>query len=73
MYVIPGTYDLLVDATSYLDCVYINRTLQEGDELDLGYYEMLAGDVDKNGLISMRRHSIYWKYFWSNLRRLQLL
>lgn len=69
IYVIPGTYDLLIDAPSYLDCVYIDKTLAEGDELDLGNYELKAGDVDKNGLVSLRRRFVNWIRLWSNGRR----
>lgn len=53
IYVIPGTYDLLIDGTSYLDCVYVSRTLVEGDILDLGEHSLMAGDVDKSGLIDI--------------------
>ncbi len=54
IYVIPGTYDLLIDGMSYLDCVYIDRTLAEGDELDLGQHTMIPGDVDKSGLVEIQ-------------------
>lgn len=58
IYVIPGTYDLLIDAPSYLDCIYVDKTLAEGDELDLGVHSMFAGDVDKSGLIEIQDISI---------------
>ncbi len=58
IYVIPGTYDLLIDAPSYLDCIYISKTIEEGDKLDLGEYSMIAGDVDKSGLIEIQDISI---------------
>lgn len=58
IYVIPGTYDLLIDKASYLDYVYINQTVLEGDVLELDACTLLAGDVDKNGLIDIDDYAI---------------
>ncbi|MDE5830578.1 MAG: hypothetical protein K2H53_02645, partial [Clostridia bacterium] len=43
----------MVDAPAYLDCVYVDRILNEGDTLDLGYQILYASDLDKSGLIDI--------------------
>lgn len=53
IYVIPKTYDILLDKPGYLDHLYKQRTLAEGDVLDLGKYELLAGDLNKDGVINL--------------------
>lgn len=53
IYVIPGTYDIMVDQTAYLDAIYISKTVAEGETLNLGEYSLYAGDLDKSGLIDI--------------------
>lgn len=53
IYVLPGTYDILFDKQGYLDCIYRSRTLVEGNTLDLGKTELLAGDLNKDGIIDI--------------------
>lgn len=66
IYVVPGKYDVLLDKAAFLDCVYILKKLEENDIVDLGLKPLLAGDVDKNGLISgydvSTFKSLYKKY-----------
>lgn len=54
LYVIPGTYDILLDKTSYLDCIFTSRELRENDVLDLGEKILYAGDINKDGVINAR-------------------
>ena len=58
IYVIPRQYDIVLDKGGYLDHIYKERTLEEGDVLDLGLYELLGGDVDKDGLIDLTDSSL---------------
>ena len=53
LYVIPGTYDILLDKPGYLDHIFTSRILQNGDTLDLENKELYAGDVNKDGAIEI--------------------
>lgn len=53
IYVIPGEYDILLDKEGYLDHIIINKTINEGEILELGEKELLAGDVNKDGVIQL--------------------
>ena len=48
IYVIPGTYDILLDKPGYLDHIYTKRTVNEGETIDLGEKELKAGDINKD-------------------------
>lgn len=52
IYLVPGTYDILIDKTSYLDCVYISKTLNANQTIDLGNKNLYVGDLNKDGIIS---------------------
>lgn len=54
IYVVPGTYDILIDKESYLDCIFISQKLEENDVLDLGLRLLYVGDVNKDGIVSAR-------------------
>lgn len=58
IYVIPNKYDILLDKDGYLDHIYKERTLLEGDVLDLGRYELLAGDLNKDGAVDLKDVSL---------------
>lgn len=53
IYVIPGTYDILLDKPGYLDYVYESREVAENQTMDLGNKEILAGDTNKDGIIEI--------------------
>lgn len=53
IYVIPGTYDILLDKDGYLDHIYTSKLVNEGDIVDLGYKELYAGDFNKDGCIQI--------------------
>lgn len=53
IYVIPGEYDILLDKEGYLDYIIIDKTINEGEILELGEKELLAGDVNKDGVIQL--------------------
>ena len=53
IYVIPGTYDVLLDKGGYLDHIYISKVVNEGDIIDLGTKELLAGELNKDGSIEI--------------------
>lgn len=42
IYVIPNKYDILLDKAGYLDDVYIERQVDEGNIVDLGESELIA-------------------------------
>lgn len=52
IYLIPGTYDILLDKDAYLDCIFISQLLTEGATIDLGNKTLLAGDIDNNGIVN---------------------
>lgn len=53
LYLIPGTYDILIDKVAHLDEIYVQRELNEGDEIDLGIINLIAGDLNKDGQIQL--------------------
>lgn len=53
IYVIPGEYDILLDKAGYLDHIYISKQVKENDVINLGYKELIAGDINKDGCIQI--------------------
>ncbi len=53
IYVIPETYDVLIDRAGYLDEIYTDRKVIEGKERDLGEKELTPGDVNKDGVVQI--------------------
>lgn len=53
IYVIPGTYDILLDREGYTDHIITSKTINEGDVLDLGQKELFAGDFNKDGVVQL--------------------
>ena len=64
--VIPGTYDILLDKAGYLDHIYKTRAVNAGDVIDLGYKELYAGDVNKDGNIQLQDLSLILNVFGKN-------
>lgn len=54
VYVIPGKYDILLDKPGYLDHIYTSKEVAEGETIDLGYKELIAGDINKDGVIQIQ-------------------
>lgn len=63
MYVIPGTYDILLDKSGYLDHIYTSKQVVEGAVVDLGNKELYAGDVNKDGSIQIADLSLLMSVF----------
>ena len=59
VYVIPGTYDVLLDKEGYLDHIFVSQTLAVNDVLDLGKKDLIAGDVNKDGVIQTLDLSLF--------------
>lgn len=53
IYVIPGKYDILLDKEGYLDHIYVSKSIQEGDLIDLGTKELIAGDINKDSSVQL--------------------
>ena len=53
IYVIPGTYDVQVTRLAYLDYVYTGVVVNDGDEIDMGTFNLPAGDINRDGIISL--------------------
>lgn len=51
--VIPGTYDLILDKPGYLDYIILSIPIGNGEEINLDQIELVAGDVNKDGLIEL--------------------
>lgn len=64
--IIPGEYDVLLDKAGYLDHIYTSKTVNAGDIIDLGYKELLAGDVNKDGSIQILDMSELMKIYGAN-------
>lgn len=52
MYVIPGKYDVQVTRLGFLDYIYVGVQLEEGDIVDMSTFNMVAGDANRDGIIS---------------------
>lgn len=53
MYIIPGTYDLLIERAGFLPEIVTEIEVTEGSEIDLGNKILREGDVDRNGIIDV--------------------
>lgn len=53
IYIIPGTVDIMIDKPGYLDEIFVQKEIREGEEIDLGKTELYAGDVNKDGQIQL--------------------
>lgn len=54
IYVIPGIYDILLDKPGYMDHIFKQKQVNNGDVIDLGERELFAGDVNKDGNIQLQ-------------------
>lgn len=63
IYVIPGTYDILLDRDGYLDRIIVEKTINAGDTLDLGLKELYAGDLNKDGIIQLLDLSMLYSVY----------
>lgn len=52
--IIPGTYDILVDKPGYLDHIYIYVEIEENKVKDLGTYQLIAGDINKDAIVQIQ-------------------
>lgn len=52
IYVIPGEYDIQVTRLGYLDYIYSDVALKEGDVIEMGEIRLSAGDINRDGTIS---------------------
>ena len=52
IYVIPGQYDVQITRLAYLDYIYSDVIVNEGDIIDMGQFGMAAGDANRDGVIS---------------------
>lgn len=62
----PGIYDVLIDSPGYLDQIYIQVEVTAGKTKDLGYVELLAGDINKDGKIEIEDIGILMKMYGIN-------
>lgn len=53
IYVIPGTYDIQFTRFAYLDYIYSDVEINANDEIDMGEFRMLAGDTNRDGIITL--------------------
>lgn len=53
MYVIPGTYDFLIEKLGFLADITTNMSIAEGEVIDLGNKILIEGDTDRNGIIEL--------------------
>lgn len=49
----PGKYDLLIDKPGYLYYVIKNITITDKGKIDLGDITIIAGDINKDGMIDL--------------------
>lgn len=67
IYIIPGKYDILIDKAGYLDHIYMSRQINEGDVLDLGENQLVAGDLNKDGIVNQRDMGLLYNTYGSKL------
>lgn len=53
LYVIPGTYDLILERIGFLANVIKNIPVNEGDIIDIENKILIEGDVDRSGVVSL--------------------
>ena len=53
IYIIPGKYDLQIERPSFLDYIYSDIELEEGDNIDMGEIRLTAGDTNRDGVITV--------------------
>lgn len=53
IYLIPGAYDIQVVRLGFLDYIYDDVELAEGEVVDTKEFRMLAGDTNRDGMISL--------------------
>lgn len=51
--IVPGTYDLLIDKPGYEDYIVTEIKISENEEVDLGEVNLIAGDVNKDGVVEL--------------------
>ncbi len=67
IYVIPGTYDILIDKPGYLDVIYKDREVQLEETEQLGEDDkLIAGDINKDGTIQVADLSMLMSIFAIN-------
>ena len=49
----PGKYQLLIDKPGYLDVIYLNIEVTENKVIELDKQDLIAGDVNKNGVVEL--------------------
>lgn len=54
IYVIPGTYDVLIDKPGYLDHICTGKIVQSNTEIDLGKKDLIPGDINKDGCVQLQ-------------------
>lgn len=52
VYIIPGQYDVQITRLGYLDYIYSDVELKEGDVIKMGEIRLSAGDINRDGTIS---------------------
>lgn len=58
IYIIPGKYDLQIERPGFLDYIYSDVEVVEGDEIDMGEFRMAAGDTNRDGVITLEDISL---------------
>ena len=65
IYVVPGKYDVLIDKPGYLDHIYTDTVVEENEKVDLGYKELVAGDLNKDGIVNVVDLSLFMNEYGS--------
>lgn len=52
IYVIPGTYDIEFMRLGYIDYIYSDVVINDGDTINVEEFRLPAGDVDRNGNVT---------------------
>lgn len=53
IYVIPGQYDVLIEKLGYTQVVNTNKTINEGDTINLGLHILYEGDINRDGILDV--------------------
>lgn len=63
IYLIPGTYDVLIDKECYLDHIYTSVILGENEKAEFGQKTLIPGDVNKDGVVQLQDLTALMNYY----------
>ena len=63
IYVVPGTYEIMIDKECHFDHIITNNEIKESDTKDFGTINLIPGDINKDGMIDAKDFNSIKLYF----------